>query len=257
MVAQLGDVLVQLGYLRLVVLAAYGLALYLQLLQPAGYLIEFLRHRVALHAQFGGGLVHQVNGLVGQEAVADVAFRQLHSGYAGVVLYTHLVVVLIALLQTAQDADGTQLVGLVHHHRLETTLQRLVLLKVFLVFVERGGADGTELAAGQGRFQNVGGIHGALAGTGSHQRVYLIDEEDDAAVGLHHLIDDALEPLFKLAFVLGAGNELAHVERIDLLVAQVLGHVAAYDSLRQAFHDGGLAGARLADEHGVVLGSPR
>ncbi len=37
---------------------------------------------------------------------------------------------------------------------------------------------------------------------------------------------------------------------------QPLGHVPADDALRQPFDDGGLAHARLADEHGVVLGAP-
>ena len=36
-----------------------------------------------------------------------------------------------------------------------------------------------------------------------------------------------------------------------------VGHVVVDDLLRQAFDDGGLADARLADEHRVVLGAPR
>ena len=34
------------------------------------------------------------------------------------------------------------------------------------------------------------------------------------------------------------------------------GHFAVDDALREAFDDGGLADARLADQHGVVLGAP-
>ena len=41
------------------------------------------------------------------------------------------------------------------------------------------------------------------------------------------------------------------------LVLEPLGHVAANDALGQPFDDGGLAHARLADQHGVVLGAPR
>ena len=41
------------------------------------------------------------------------------------------------------------------------------------------------------------------------------------------------------------------------LSLSALGHVAAHDALGQALDDGGLADARLADEHGVVLGAPR
>ena len=41
----------------------------------------------------------------------------------------------------------------------------------------------------------------------------------------------------------------------SFLFLQLIGHVAAHDALRQAFHDGGLADARLADQHRVVLGA--
>ncbi len=39
------------------------------------------------------------------------------------------------------------------------------------------------------------------------------------------------------------------------LFLQLIGHVAAHDALRQTFHDGGLADARLADQHRIVLGA--
>ena len=41
------------------------------------------------------------------------------------------------------------------------------------------------------------------------------------------------------------------------LVLEAFGHVAGDDAARQTFDDGGLADARLADEHGVVLGAAR
>ena len=66
--AQFGDVLVELGYLGLVALAFDGLTLDLKLCQTAGDLIQFLRHGVTLHPQLGSSLVHQVDGLVRQEA---------------------------------------------------------------------------------------------------------------------------------------------------------------------------------------------
>ena len=67
----------------------------------------------------------------------------------------------------------------------------------------------------------------------------------------------ALQALLELAAVLGAGDERAHVEREDGLVAQPLGHVAAHDALREALDDRRLADAGLADQHRVVLGLAR
>ena len=59
--------------------------------------------------------------------------------------------VLVTLLQTTQDGDGRKLVGLVDHDGLETTLQGLVFLEIFLILVQRGGTDGTQLATSQCR----------------------------------------------------------------------------------------------------------
>ena len=61
--------------------------------------------RVDLDAQARGGLVHQVDGLVGQEAVGDVAVRERGRGHERGVLDAHAVVDLVALLEAAQDGD--------------------------------------------------------------------------------------------------------------------------------------------------------
>jgi hypothetical protein len=45
------------------------------------------------------------------------------------------------------------------------------------------------------------------------------------------------------------------IDRDQFLVAQLVGHVALDDALRQAFHDGGLADAGFADQHRIVLGA--
>ena len=65
--SEFGDVLVQLGYFRLIAFSLDRLALDLKLGQSTGDLIEFLRYGVAFHTQFGGCLVHQVDGLIRQE----------------------------------------------------------------------------------------------------------------------------------------------------------------------------------------------
>ena len=55
--------------------------------------------------------------------------------------------------------------------------------------------------------------------------------------------------------VLRTGDEGTHVEGVNLLVFQVLGHITTDDSVRQALHYGSLAHARLTDEDRVVLGA--
>ena len=68
------------------------------------------------------------------------------------------------------------------------------------------------------------------------------------------LVQHGLEAFLELAPVLGPGDQGAHVEGEDRLVAQALGDVAPDDPLGQALDDGGLADPRVADQDRVVLG---
>src|SRR5207302_379101 len=60
-----------------------------------------------------------------------------------------------------------------------------------------------------------------------------------------------------LAAVLRTRDERCEVERVDLLVLQQLRHLVRGDARGEAFDDGGLADAGLADQHRVVLRTPR
>ncbi len=163
---------------------------------------------------------------------------------------------LVLLLEAAQDRDGVLHGGLVDEDGLEAALQGGVLLDIFPVFIERGRADAMQLAARQRRLQQVAGIHAAFRGAGADQRVHLVDEQDDLAVGVLDLVEHGLEPFLELAAVLGAGDQRAHVERHQAAVLEAVRHVAIGDAQGQALGDGGLAGAGLADEDGIVLGPP-
>ena len=91
------------------------------------------------------------------------------------------VVDLVALLEAAQDRDRRLDGRLADVHGLEAALERGVLLDVLAVLVERGGADRAQLAAGEHRLEQVGGVDGALGGAGADDRVQLVDEQDDLA----------------------------------------------------------------------------
>ena len=87
------------------------------------------------------------------------------------------------------------------------------------------------------------------------KRVQLVDEENRilcAADFVHHRLDS----LFKLTAILGAGHHHRQIQHNDSAVGHQFGHVSIDDSLCQAFDDGGLADARLAQEHGVVFRPP-
>ena len=164
-------------------------------------------HRVDLDAQLGRRLVHEVDGLVGQEAAGEVAVGQHRRGDERGVLDAHAVVDLVALLEAAQDGDGVLDRRLVDEDLLEAALERGVLLDVLAVLVERGRADHAQLAAGEHRLDHVAGVHRALAaGARADDGVHLVDEGDDLALGVGDLLEDGLEPLLELAAVLGAGH---------------------------------------------------
>ena len=208
-----------------------------------------------LHAKPRRGLVHEVDRLVGQEAVGDVAVGQRRRGDERGVRDAHAVMQLVLFFQAAQDGDGVLHRGLGHEHRLEAPCEGRVLLHVLAVLVERGGADAMERAAGERGLEQVGGVHGAVRLAGADQRMHLVDEQDDLAVGGLDLAEHGLQPLLELAAIFRAGDERAHVERQHLLVLQALRHVALDDAVRQPLDDGRLADAGLADQHGVVLGA--
>ena len=252
------DVLAQLG--GLVVLLARGHIVLLtpQLVQFGLQLLH--RHRAGrgrqLHAC--GRLVEQVDGLVRQKARGDVAVRQLGGGDDRILGDADLVVRLEGVAQAAQDHHGLRYRRLGHHHRLEATLQRGVLLDVLLILVERGGADQVQFAARHHRLEHVGHVQPAFAATlaCTDDGVHLVDEENQLALVLGHFLEHLLHALLELAAVLGACHHGVDVEFDQTLVAQRLGHFAGDHALRQPFDDGGLADAGLADQHRVVLLAP-
>ena len=219
--------------------------------------VDLGRHRADLDGQRGSGFIDQVDRLVGQEAVGDVAVRERGRGNDGGVLDAHLVVRLVALAQPAQDVDGVLDVGLADVDDLEAAFERGILLDILAVLVQRGCADGTQASAGERGLQHVAGVHRALGRARANQRMQLVDEEDDLAVGVFDLLEQRLEAVFKLAAKLGAGDHAAEVERDDALVLEDFRHVAVDDAARESFDDGGFADAGFADEDRIILGPAR
>ncbi len=240
---------------RGVVLALQRLPLDLELHDAAVEFVELFRLAVDLHAQPAGGLVDQVDRLVRQVAVGDVAVGQRCGRHQRVVGDAHAVVQFVFLPNATQDADGVFHARFADEHGLEAARQGGVLLDVFPIFVERGGADAMQGAAGQFRLDQVGRVHRALGAAGADQVVQLVDEQDDLALGGLDLLQHGLQPFLELAAELGAGHHGAEIQRHQPLALQRLRHVAIDDADGQAFHDRRLADARLSDQHRIVLGA--
>ena len=108
--------------------------------------VDLLRHRIDFDAKATRRLVDEVNGLVGQEAVADVAMRERRGCQDGVVGDADAVVGLVALLETAEDRDGALDGGLADVDGLEAALEGGILLDVLAILVE-GHANSYDVAA--------------------------------------------------------------------------------------------------------------
>ena len=242
---------------ELVVLLLEGHFLDLLLHDLAAQIVQLSGHGVDLRADHRAGFIDQIDGLVGQETVGDITRGQRRGGDERVVVDAHAVVNFITLLESAQDGDGVLHRRLIDLYRLEAALERGVLFDVLAVLVKRGRADAVQLAAGEQRLQKIACVHAALGLARADDGVQLVDEEDDLPLRLLDLVQNGLQAFFKFATVLRARDERTHVEREDGAVLQPLGHVTAHDTLGKALGDGGLADARLADEHRVVLGFTR
>ena len=212
--AELRGFLLQLGEFLLdlraalarggVLLARERLALDLQLHPPALGLVELHRQAVHLHPQARGRLVHQVNRLVGQEAVGDVALGERGRRDEGGILDADAVVDLVALLEAAQDGDRVLDGGLADEDRLEAPFERGVLFDVLAVFVERRRADAAQLAARQGRLEQVRRVGGAFGRARADHHVQLVNEQDHRAFRLGDRLEDGLQAVLELAAELGA-----------------------------------------------------
>ena len=173
------------------------------------------------------GLVDDVDGLVGKLPVGDVAVGEVHRGRDRLLGDLDPMVRLVLVPQAADDLDRLAArTGRLDDDRLEAPLEGAVLLDVLAVLVERGGADGLDLAAREGGLEHVGGVDRALGGAGADEGVELVEEEHDV-LRLADLLHHRLQPLLELAAVLRAGDQRAQVELEQPLVHQHVGHVVA------------------------------
>ena len=129
-----------------------------------------------MEVDVGGGLVNQVDGLVGQVAVGNIPLTHGHRQAAHVRADGHLVERFIIGSNTPDDLHRLVNGGLFHNDGLEAPLQGRVLFDVLAVFREGGSADDLDLAPAQGGLEDVGRVHGPLGIPGTHDGVDLVDD---------------------------------------------------------------------------------
>ena len=198
------------------------------------------------------GLVDQVDGLVGQEAVGDIPLAHLGRTTAHFVRNGYAVEALVVRSDALQNFGGLCDRRLADIHRLEAALERGVLFDILAVLLEGGRADHLDVAARERGFENVRRVHRAFRVARADDVMHLVDHEDDVAQALD-LVDQALHAAFKLAAELRARDKRGQVEQVHLFIAHLKRDAPLVDADGETLGYGGLADARLADQAGVVL----
>ena len=165
-------------------------------------------------------------------------------------------VVLITLLQTTHYGNGSCRRGLVHHDHLEATLQRLVRLEIFLIFVEGCGTYCPEFPSRQCRLEDIGCIHCTGSPASPDQRMYLIDEKNHLSITVHNFLDHSFETFLELSLILGSSDQGTKVKRIYLSALEIFRHIPVYDLLGDSFRNRSLSDSRLTHQYRIILGSP-
>ena len=256
---ELGELVLQLYQTllrRLVRLFLERFAFDLELDNAAVELVDLLRLGIHFHAQPACRFVDEIDGLVGQESVGDVAVRERRRRDQRRIGDAHAVVELVFLLDPAQDRDRILDARLGDEHGLEPARQRRVLFDAGAILVQRRRADAVQIAARERRLEQVRGVDRALGGTSADQGVHLVDEQNDLTLRGRDFAQHRFQAFLEIATELGSRHQGAEVENHELFVLEGLGHVAVDDPLGEALDDRGLADAGLADKDGVVLGPP-
>ena len=167
-----------------------------------------------------------------------------------------MVVLLVARLERGQDLDRVLDARLLDINGLEATLEGRVLGEVLAELLGRGGTDDLESTAREHGLEHRARIDRTLGRTGTDDGVHLVDKQDDV-VGFGRLLDHVLEALLKLTAILGTRDKTRQIERPDILVHKILGHIASSNLLRQALDDSRLAHAGIAQDKRIVLGAAR
>ena len=159
---------------------------------------------------------------------------------------------LVAGRKAVEDLHRLRGGRLLHLHPAKAAFQCGVLLDVGAELLIGGGADELQFAPGKHWFQDAGGVDGALGGTGTHDGVELVNEQDGGAVP-YQFLQQVFQPLLKIAPVLGARHQAGHIQRQQPPPLQRSGHLPGGNAQRQTFGQRRFAYARLADQTGVVF----
>ncbi len=173
---------------QLEVLSANGLLLFLlDVLDVFFFQRNLWRHLGVLQMHTRAYLVQGVDGLVGEEAVGDIAVCQFDTCFQCLVGIDDVMVLLVAWFDILKNLQRLLLRGGFNHHLLEAAFEGSIFLNRVAVFVDGRSADALNRASCKGWLHDVCGVHAARRRTGTDECVDFIDENDDIRILLQLL----------------------------------------------------------------------
>ena len=120
-------------------------------LDPLLHIRNLVRQRrlAQLHAR--AGFVNQIDSLVRQKAIGNVAVRMRHREFNCLFGIRDRMEFLIPFLDSVDDLHCVAFIWWRHFHRLEATLQRTILLDRFAILARRRSADALNLTTRERR----------------------------------------------------------------------------------------------------------
>ena len=158
-----------------------------------------------------------------------------------------------ARFQSAQDRDGLLDGRFRHIDLLEAARQRVILLEDAAIFLVGGRAYAFQLPVRQRRLEQIGSIHRAARSRASpYHRVDLVYEQNRICRFVEFL-EHSLEALLEIAAVLGARQQRAHIQGVNMRILEDFRHIMFHNAPRKSLGDRGLAHAGFAHQQRVVF----
>ena len=214
-------------------------------------LLHHLRFGGDFDLQLGRRLINQIDRLVRQATVADVAIRQPIGGLNRLIGDRDAVMQLVALPQAAQDLQAELEVRLANQHLLKAPVKGGILFHRPPVFLRRRRTDATQIPPRQGGFEQAARI-GAAAVT-AHHGVELVDEQHHPGIRATHLLQHGAQAFLELTAEFGPGDQGTEIKGNQSQPLQGIRYLSSHNPLGQELGDGRLADAGFSDQHRVVF----
>ena len=160
----------------------------------------------------------------------------------------------IAFSQSSKNRNSIFYRGLIYHNRLETTFQGCILFNILTILIQSSCTDTMKLATCKHWLKHVAGIHGTICFTCAHNKMKLINKQDNLTFAFLNFFQHSLQTFLKFASIFSSGYQSSHIQSKNFLVLQCFRHISCHDSLGKTFYGCSFTNARLTNENRVVLG---